>query len=301
MLVDIASIIATGHEAGVMSQGKTAEEFEKRLGALLMRGDAIIAIDNCEIPLEGDILCSALTQPKIAVRILGRSEMPTVQANALFTATGNNLVIKGDLTRRTLVGRLDPRVERPELTTFTYNPIADAKVNRAEIVVAVLTMLRAYNVAGRPNRPPTLANFGAYSDLVRGALMWLGVADPIKTMERTRAKDPVLRDLKAVMGQWFEVVGVSKDVTVADVIRVAEETKYTGEMDHVREYKHPDFRDSIVKVAERSGRLDGRVLGAWLAKRENRVVSLDEGGSFRFEQAGERNHVALWRLSEGEG
>jgi hypothetical protein len=39
MLVDLASVIATGREAGVISQGKTEEELEKRLGALLLAGD----------------------------------------------------------------------------------------------------------------------------------------------------------------------------------------------------------------------------------------------------------------------
>ena len=47
MLVDLASIIATGEIAAVISQGKTDEEFEKRLGACLLAGDPIIAIDNC--------------------------------------------------------------------------------------------------------------------------------------------------------------------------------------------------------------------------------------------------------------
>ena len=47
-LVDIASILATGHEAGVIAQGETREEAEKRFSTLLMRGDLIIAIDNCE-------------------------------------------------------------------------------------------------------------------------------------------------------------------------------------------------------------------------------------------------------------
>ena len=51
-LVDIASILATGHEAGVAA-GETREEAEKRLSTLLLRGDPIIALDNCEAPLEG--------------------------------------------------------------------------------------------------------------------------------------------------------------------------------------------------------------------------------------------------------
>ena len=55
MLVDIASILATCHEAGVAALNGNLEEAHKHLSALLMRGDQIIALDNCEHPLEGVI------------------------------------------------------------------------------------------------------------------------------------------------------------------------------------------------------------------------------------------------------
>ena len=185
-LVDIASILATGHEAGVTAQGETREEAEKRFSTLLMRGDLIIALDNCEGPLEGVVFNQALTQQWANLRILGQSKAIRVRCAALITATGNNLIIKGDLTRRSVVCRLDPKVERPELRQFAYDPIADAKDNRGELVVAVLTILRAYHVAGRPNRPPRLQSFEIWSDTVRGALMWLGAGDPAGTMDRLR-------------------------------------------------------------------------------------------------------------------
>ena len=191
-LVDIASILATGHEAGVIAQGETREEAEKRLSTLLMRGDLIIAIDNCEGPLEGVVFNQALTQQG-SICASSASRKASGRGEALITATGNNLIIKGDLTRRSVVCRLDPKVERPELRQYAYDPIADAKDNRGELVVAVLTILRAYHVAGRPNRPPRLQSFEIWSDTVRGALMWLGAGDPAGTMNRLRRADPVLR------------------------------------------------------------------------------------------------------------
>ena len=149
MLVDIASILATGHEAGVTAYGDP-EEGEKRLSSILMRGDPIIALDNCEAPLEGVLLNQVLTQHQVELRILGQSKMVSAQTKAMPTATGNGLIVKGDLIRRSVVGRLDPKCEQPELRAFDYDPIADAKANRGEIVAAALTMLRAYHVAGRP-------------------------------------------------------------------------------------------------------------------------------------------------------
>jgi hypothetical protein len=82
MLVDLASLIATGREAGVMAQGKTDEELEKRLGEMLLAGEQIIAIDNCEAPLGGEFLCAMLTQQVVRPRILGRSQTPELPANS---------------------------------------------------------------------------------------------------------------------------------------------------------------------------------------------------------------------------
>ena len=120
-LADIASIIATGREAGVISQGRTDEETEKRIGALLL-GGAAIAIDNVEQPVGGDLLCQLLTQQTVRLRVLGKSDVPEMPTNVSVTVTGNNLTILGDLARRTLICRLDPGVERPELREFDFDP-----------------------------------------------------------------------------------------------------------------------------------------------------------------------------------
>jgi len=63
---------ATGHVAAVIAQSND-EEFEKRLATELMDGTLFISIDNCDRPLGGVLLCQALTQDEIKVRVLGAS------------------------------------------------------------------------------------------------------------------------------------------------------------------------------------------------------------------------------------
>jgi len=91
-------------------------------------------------------------------------------------ATGNNLVVIGDMTRRTLVCSLDAGVERPENRTFKApDPIDVVRGDRAKYVVAALTVLRAYHVAGRPEQGTIpLGSFEVWSRRVRDALIWLG-------------------------------------------------------------------------------------------------------------------------------
>jgi hypothetical protein len=300
-LVDIASILATGHEAGVVSPGEDREETEKRLAALLLRGAQLIALDNCDLPLEGVLINQALTQPRVELRILGQSRMVTTRCAATLTATGNNLVFKGDLTRRGIIARLDPKVAQPELRTFNYDPIVDAKDNRGEMVAAALTVMRAYIIAGRPDCPTPLGSFEDWSRNVRGPLIWLGVGDPISTMDRIRKADPTLSDLKAVMHAWRGANGEAA-VPARLVIETADEMT-VGEPGTKPSYTHPILRDALMTVAgRRDGKINPRALGNWLSDRRDRIVDLAEtDGSedaYAFETVGERHGVALWRLAK---
>ncbi len=269
MLVDIASLIATGRPAAVISQGKTEEEFEKRIGSALIAGDALISVDNCEIPLGGELLCQLLTQATLKIRPLGRSTLVEVPSNAAIYATGNNLTLVGDMTRRALVCRLDPQCERPEVRVFTSDPLAVVAGRRGEFIAAALTVLRAYWVAGRPGRLPPLGSFTTWSDTVRSAVVWLGEADPVETMEAVRASDPALDALSATLNAWRAVIGIER-VSVGEVIRRA--TQSQPNAIGRAEFLHPDFREALLTVAGDGGSINSRRLGKWLGRNKDRVV-----------------------------
>jgi putative DNA primase/helicase len=292
-LVNLAGIISTGSEVPVTAQAN-AEELEKRLASSLFAGDLIISIDNCTVPLGGDLLCQMLTEETVKPRILGESKNPTRSAGAFVVATGNNLKIAGDMTRRSLVSRLDPKVERPELRTgFKISDlIGFTKKNRPELVVAVLTILRAYHVAGYPDAPPKLGSFEEWSDRVRGALMWLGEADPVETMEEIRGDDPELAGMRAVMNAWRETFH-GQSVTVSKVIKAAMEQQradnsFEGRMEFVNE----PLREALIAVAGHGSSIGSRTLGNWLSAHKGRIVD-----GMRFEQMGERSHATVWMLA----
>ena len=73
-LVNLAATIATGRSCPVIAAGRTEEETEKRLGALLLAGVSIVSLDNVSADLGGDLLCQMTEQQLVRVRILGRSE-----------------------------------------------------------------------------------------------------------------------------------------------------------------------------------------------------------------------------------
>ncbi|MGN2393637.1 hypothetical protein ACTFO6_19360, partial [Pelomicrobium sp. G1] len=82
-------------------EGRDADaESAKRIDAAQLAGDQIIAIDNIERPLEGAALAQLLTQGARRIRLLGASTAVTVACTAMVVATGINLLVRGDLTRR---------------------------------------------------------------------------------------------------------------------------------------------------------------------------------------------------------
>ncbi|GAA0607040.1 hypothetical protein GCM10009416_50080 [Craurococcus roseus] len=291
-LADLASVMVTGREAAVIAQSAKPEEFEKRLGAMFLAAENVIAVDNAEAPLGGEFLCQALTQPRVRVRILGASKAPEVLANSFITATGNNLVLAGDMTRRAILCRLDAGVERPELRAFVNEPVEDAKRDRPRLVAAALTVLRAFHVAGRPKQADPLGSFAEWSRWVRDALLWLGEADPCGTMEEQRRADPVLETLSDVMAAWKATIGVEAR-PVKDVIALANTQRQPADSMGLgrSEPACPELRNALLGVAGRGGIINPRALGRWLGQHRGRVV---EG--FRFNQAGLLDGHMRWRL-----
>jgi hypothetical protein len=281
LLVDLMSVLATGRLMPVLSQGKSEEEFEKRLGASLLAGDVCIAIDNCEAPLSGALLCQALTQGELNIRLLGYSRNVGAATNATIFATGNNLVIAGDLTRRRLLGSLDAGVERPELRSFNVDVIEQARVRRDELVVAALTILRAWHVAREAGEQLTIEPFGGFTDWscrVREPLIWLGEADPCDTVTKVRENDPHRDLLYLVVMQWSKHLVLTNRYTVQEVID--------------RAINIPSFQSALLGVAEgRAGMVSNRRLGRWLKHVEGKIVS-----GFRLVQDGIVHGYPKWKL-----
>lgn len=286
MLVDLASEVANGRVASVMAQSQDEGEMEKRLGALLLAGDPMIAIDNCEHPLGGDLLCQILTQTSVRTRILGRSEMPELPSRVLVTATGNNLRLVGDMSRRAVLCQLDPECERPETRCFDVNPLDLVRVNRSQYLVAALTALRAYHVVGEPNQSQPLGSFEAWSRTVRDTLIWLGQPDPVETMEKVREIDPKRDALLAVLHAWRSVLNAQR-VRTQDIIETA-----TRQDKDQSGFVHKDFREALLRVAGDGGVISSRRLGIWIAHNEARVVD-----GMRIMRVGVRSGAPTWQVA----
>lgn len=260
LLCETVGIIATGHKPTMISQGKTDEENEKRISSVLLAGDPILVFDNCDRPLGGDTLCSALTQEVIAARVLGKSEVPRVLTNALFMATGNNIEVLGDLGRRTLLSRIDTGEERPDQIEHNFNPVEEARSDRAALVVAGLTILRAYKAAGRPNRMVPMGSFESWNT-IREALVWLEEADPTTTRERVIADDPRKGDLAELLELWADALD-AQPTTLAEIGEAAGQNQHS---------KIAVLYDALAARTYKAT-FNTRSVGRYLGKHKDRVV-----------------------------
>jgi hypothetical protein len=212
---NIVPLIVTGNRATAITVGDSEIEFRKLLFSALLANDQVIVFDNLTRPLEGPSLNSCLTEKTITDHILGVSQTATVPTNALLLANGNNLTVKGDTHRRIIAARIDAGDRPEERTSKRPNVLSYVEEHRPALVAAGLTLLRAYEVAGRPvaEKLPEFGSFEEWSSRVRGALAWIGMSDPCQTRERFKVYDTeraglaaLLRALHVLRGQtWFRV------------------------------------------------------------------------------------------------
>ena len=133
--------------------------------------------------------------------------MLRLPTGVLWTATGKNLSFRGDLSSHALQCRIDARVESPEARTFQIPHLRTfIEHNRNDLVVAALTILRAYHIAGRPRQQvKPWGGFDEWSASIREPLIWLELADPCETRTVVLADDPEREESLAAVRALYKV------------------------------------------------------------------------------------------------
>jgi hypothetical protein len=202
-----------GYELPVFSYAPDPEEMRKKMTSIALAGDRMILLDNLEGAFGNDALDRALTSTRWKDRVLGGNSMIDLPLRVVWLATGNNVTVQADTIRRVIHIRLDVFEEQPEHRSgFRHaNLLGHINTHRPQILAAALTILRAYCRAGRPQQ--TLQNFGSFegwSQLVRQAVVWVGLPDPCLTRTRLVATaDSTVDILRRVFTAWasFDHVG----------------------------------------------------------------------------------------------
>jgi putative DNA primase/helicase len=223
-LVDVISLIASGERADCLSVAEKPEEFDKALGAKLIESAALVSLDNLERPLKGGFLNQVLSQTVVSVRVLGLSKTVKVEPSVALFATGNNLEIRGDTVRRTVMCKMDAKMEFPENRVFEADLRDEVLRRRAELVSHALTIIAWRHTwpgdtphPGVPLaviqpddtlvEPLPLAGYSEWCRMVRDPLVALGHADPVQSIQEARATDSDDEALNALLNAWHRAFG----------------------------------------------------------------------------------------------
>jgi putative DNA primase/helicase len=301
-LWDIIAAIAIGDAMPVIAAGAKLEETAKRIDAQVIKGFTMLSIDNASIHLGGDELCQVVERPAYAPRILGKSLMKERRNIWTIFATGNNLRLRDDVTRRSLLVRLDAEMERPEMRTFKANPFDTVLASRGLYLWAALTIVLAYQAAGMPDRLPGIGDpFAEWSDQIRSALVWLGYDDPVLTMEAVRDNDPSRQARVAMFQAISNAYGVGV-VRTASLMIADAKTGTTNEpgkhlLDHRTNPEAANLRAAIIQYTD--NKMDARYLGNKLNTDKGKIA----GGlrlCTKYDSHTKVNHWYVETLIKGE-
>jgi putative DNA primase/helicase len=189
--------------------------------------------------------------------------------STLLTATGNNLILQGDLPRRSLRCEIDAKTERPELRVFPGANIQSVfRQRRGELVMALLTVLRAYQVsnATASHTVSALGGFEMWSAWVRDALIWLGCEDPCNTIETIRIGNPEREQHEAAVLAWRDhpKLGLNKVVKVRDLTDAAD--LFTTSPPPPATQQLHDALHAVAADTRRRDSISHERLGRWLRK-----------------------------------
>jgi hypothetical protein len=161
-----------------------------------------------------------------------------------------------------------------------------------------MTIVRAYLTAGEPPVEFTkLVSFGAWSRFVQKPLIWLGRADPVKSVAISEEADPDRGALSEVLAAWHNSIG-DEPVTLKSVaakVQAKDRDDYGG----AGAFLNPDLREALMNITpNRDGTLDTDKLAGWLRKNAGKIA-----GGMKVIKYGKDDHThrANWKVVKTKG
>ena len=279
LLADIVSLIAVGTEAQRFANPECDEECRKRITAVMLENTPLLLIDNVAGSLGCPSLDAALTGTIWKDRELGKNRNVEGPLRTVWSASGNNTVLEADTARRVAHIRLESPEENPELReNFRHQHVKQfVAANRSVLLQAALTLLRAWFVAGQPRvHLPSWGSFEGWSNVIRQAVVWVGLPDPGET--RTELREQADREAGALSSLLDGLDEADEDRTgLLSSEIIAKLDKYPDRFSRLRNALYeicaaPNGKLSVRSVGNKLKHLRGRVVnGRCLDERKLRA------------------------------
>jgi len=300
-IADVVSEIVCGREPAKLSPTESDEEMRKRITTKMMSAPPLVIIDNIAGALGGPSLESAITTMRWDDRLLGRNANVELPMLSIWLATGNNVSLRPDMVRRVVHCRLETKLADPEQRSDFRHPhlLEWCREHRSDLLVDVLTILRAYVVAGMPDQHlPAWGSFEGWSRVVRGALVWAGAPDPWLTRSSTKALDPATASLRGFLRglQQMLIIAQRPEISTVQMMELLARDATAQRSSSQYQPKYEELREVLVeRFGGNADRLpDARVVGGWLSKNRERPIDMGDGTFCALHGKGQ--NVTLWRV-----
>jgi hypothetical protein len=260
-------------------------ELRKQITAILDTTSApVVTFDNMAGVLRSAVLDGLLTSREWTDRILGRTEDRTMRNDRLWTITGNNLALGGDLKRRTIWVTIDPRMEHPETRVDFLHPDLEGWVeaNRGRLLAALLGVVSDWVVAGRPLVEAARSDsFAVWQQVCDSILQHAGLVGRVNHPDSIR--ETGLEDEE----EWGSFLQAAYLVCGDKPFTVAKLLDSVGLEGGLPEEALPE--DVLAKRGNHTS--TAKTLGKWFRYREGRWA-----GGLSVRDAGKKSNTALWQI-----
>jgi hypothetical protein len=269
-------------------------ELRKQVTSILsVTTGPVVVLDNLSGALKSSTLAGLLTSAQWDDRPLGSTTWVRCVNDRLWTITGNNLAIGGDLPRRTIRTAIDPGQPNPELRTgFAIDDLeAWVREHRGRLLHALLTLVRGWVAAGMPMAAPRASDgYARWVRTIDGILRHAeinGEFDHRSTQIQTGSDDDDWADFLHAIHTHMQ----NKTWTVKELLGQFSNGSLIDTGGIPLDALPGDLGD---KAARHGNGVLGlaKSLGKWFANREGRWA-----GDLTIRSAGEdRSRVKLWQI-----
>lgn len=276
-------------------------------GVLTCTTAPVVQFDNVTGILKSSKLAGLLTSREYSDRLLGSTNERKMVNDRVWCVTGNNLLLGGDMVRRTVQITIDPKMPNPE--TRTEFAIADfdgwVHVKRGQLVWALLTLVSNWVAKGKPLvSSGTSDSYKGITEALRGILTAAGITGVYDHLDSRRvtvgADDQewctFLEAAHRVFGTetWTVKHLLSQ---MANPVSTFGGDEFAERAEKLNENKIPldalpaKLHEQVIKLRDKS--TIGRSLGMWLVNRDGRYA----GDRITARQAGkDRKGYAQWKI-----
>jgi hypothetical protein len=198
----------------VLTWTHSDEELRKAITSVLADPAGTIIFDNLAegSVIDSPVLARLITDRTWADRLLGKNSTAAFDNDRVWTATGNNLRLGGDMRTRSVLIGLDPDMPNPENRTGFKIPNLDQWIlnpaNQRTVLWNLLILVVDWTRNGAPRQHGiTMRQFTPWAEALGGFLEHHGITGFLGNVETVKDIDEEESAWTAFFAQWRSIFG----------------------------------------------------------------------------------------------